>query len=130
MTVPAARLTALDLYDHVERAEESFREGDDLVEVVRDGRLRLVSTVDFRLKQLIDVIAHMRDPHYSEAMELIGKLKRARISRSVDLSEVFAQLRTVVATWDSIRLARRGVDAAASEEKAPEGELLTDPPGV
>jgi hypothetical protein len=106
MTVPAARLTALDLYDHVERTEESFREGDDLVEVVRDGRLRLVSTVDFRLKQLIDVIAHMRDPQYSEAMELVGKLKRARISRSVDGPHVFAQLRGVVAAWDSARLAR------------------------
>jgi hypothetical protein len=65
-----------------------------------------VSTVDFRLKQLIDVIAHMRDPQYSEAMELVGKLKRARISRSADLPDVFAQLRAVVAAWDPTRLAR------------------------
>ena len=106
MTVPAARLTALDLYDHIERAEEAFRKGDDLFEIERDGRLRLVSTVDYRLKQLIDVIVHMRDPYYSEAMDLVRALKHARISRSVDLPAVVAELRRVIAAWDSARLAR------------------------
>ena len=65
-----------------------------------------MSLGDFLRKQLIDVIAHVRDPQYSEAMELVGKLKRARISRSADLPDVFAQLRAVVAAWDSTRLAR------------------------
>jgi hypothetical protein len=40
-------------------------------------------------------------------MELVEALKRARISRSVDLSEVFERLRGVVSDWDAARQARR-----------------------
>ena len=106
MTVPADRLTAADLYDLIERAEEAFAKGDDFFEIVRDGHLRLMSTLDYRIKQLVGVIRHMRDPAYSEAMELIDELKRARISRTVDLPEVFAGLRLVISTWDAARPAR------------------------
>ena len=83
----AERLTAADIYDRIERLERVFAQGDDLMEVVRDGRLRLVSTVDLRLTQLIAAVIHVRDPHHSDAMELVDELKRARISRGVDLSE-------------------------------------------
>lgn len=103
----AERLTADDIHDRIERLERVFAEGDDLIEVVRDGRLRLVSTVDLRLTQLVDVITHVRDPHYSEAMNLVDELKRARISRGVDLSEVFRKLRGVISAWDADRQARR-----------------------
>jgi hypothetical protein len=107
MTTPAHRLTAADLDDYIDRAEKAFADGDDLVEVVRNGRLRLVSTLDDRIQRLAGVIVHMRDPHYSEAMKLVDELKRARISRSVDLPEVFAELRLVISTWDATRRARR-----------------------
>jgi hypothetical protein len=107
MTVPANRLTASDFYRYIDRVEEAFREGDDLVEVVRSGRLRLVSTVDLRIKQLVAVVIHLRDPHYVEAMDLVEELKRARISRSVDLPKVFGELRLVVSAWDAAREARR-----------------------
>jgi hypothetical protein len=107
MTIHDNRLPAAALYDYIDRAEKAFAEGDDLVEVVRDGRIRLVSTLDYRIKQLVGVIAHMRDPHYSKAMELVAQLKRARISRSVDLPEVFAELRLLISTWDATRRARR-----------------------
>lgn len=103
----AERLTPDDIYDRIERLERVFAERDDLIEVVRDGRLRLVSTVDVRLTQLVGVIIHLRDPHYSEAMELVDALKRARISRGVDLSEVFGKLRGVISAWDADRQARR-----------------------
>lgn len=103
----AERLTADDIYDRIERSERVFADGDDLIEVVRDGRLRLVSTVDLRLRQLVEVIIHLRDPHYSEAMELVDELKRARISRSVDLAEVFGKLRGVISAWDAERQARK-----------------------
>lgn len=103
----AERLTADDIYDRIERLERVFAEGDNLIEVVRDGRLRLVSTVDLRLTQLVDVIIHVRDPHYSEAVELVDELKRARISCGVDMSEVFGKLRGVVSAWDADRQARR-----------------------
>lgn len=107
MSTPADRLTAADLSDHIDRAEKAFADGDDLFEVVRDGRLRLESTLDHRIKRLVGVFVHMRDPHYSEAMALVDELKLARISRSVDLPEVFAELRLVISTWDASRQARR-----------------------
>jgi hypothetical protein len=107
MTVAADRLTASDLYRYIDRVEEAFREGDDLVEVVRGGRLRLASTVDLRIKQLVDVVVHLRDPHYVQAMALVDELKRARISRSVDLAKVFGELRLVISTWDATRQHRR-----------------------
>jgi hypothetical protein len=107
VTVPAQRLTASDLYRSIDLVEETFRAGDDEVEVVRNGRLRLVSTVDFRIKQLVAVVVHMREPHHAEAMELIGELRRARISRSVDLPGVFADLRSVISAWDAARQDRR-----------------------
>jgi hypothetical protein len=107
MTVPADRLTASDFYRYIDRVEEAFREGDDLVEVVRGGRLRLASTVDLRIKQLVDVVVHLRDPHYVQAMALVDELKRARISRSVDLAKVFGELRLVISTWDATRQHRR-----------------------
>jgi hypothetical protein len=107
MTVPADRLTASDFYRYIDRVEEAFREGDDLVEVVRSGRLRLVSTVDLRIKRLVEVVVHVRDPHHVEAMELVDELKRARISRSVDLPKVFGELRLVISSWDAARQARR-----------------------
>src|SRR4051812_4761120 len=103
----AERLTSDDIYDRIERLERVFADGDDLIEVVRDGRLRLVSTVDLRLTQLVQVIIHVRDPHYSEAVELVDEVKRARISRGVDLSEVFGKLRGVILAWDAGRQARR-----------------------
>ncbi len=103
----AERLTAADIYDRIERLERVFAQGDDLMEVVRDGRLRLVSTVDLRLTQLIAVVIHVRDPHHSDAMELVDELKRARISRGVDLSEVFGKLRGVISAWDADRHTRR-----------------------
>lgn len=104
---PADRLTAADLYDRIQRAEEAFAVGDDEVEVVRGGRLRLVSTLDERIRQLVGVMAHMRDPHYSEAMDLVEELRRARISRGVDLPKVFGELRLVIASWDAARQVRR-----------------------
>lgn len=106
MTVPAQRLTAADLYDYVDLTEKAFMEEDEF-EVERDGRLRLVLRVDYRMRQLIGVINHMRDPHYSLAMEQVDALKRARISRSVDLPEVFTRLRHVISSWDAAHEARR-----------------------
>jgi hypothetical protein len=103
MTVAAARLTASDLYRCIDLVEEAFGAGVDEVEVVRDGRLRLVSTVDLRIKQLGAVVAHLGDAHYAEAVKLVDELKRARISRSVDLVEVFGKLRVVIAAWDAVR---------------------------
>jgi len=107
MSVPADRLTAADLLDHVDRAEAAFADGDQLVEVERQGRLRVVFVIDERLKQLERVIAHMREPHYSEAMELLGTLKRARISQSIKPPDVCEQLRRVIAQWDVMRQSRR-----------------------
>ena len=106
MTVPSERLTAADLYDLVDRVEEAFVDEDEF-EVVRGGRLRLVLAVDYRIRQLVGVINQIRDPHYSEAMEQIDALKRARISRSVDVPETFRRLRLVISAWDVARQARR-----------------------
>jgi hypothetical protein len=107
MSVPTDRLSAPDLYRCIDRVEEAFRKGDDEVEVVRRGRLRLVSTVDVSIKQLAGVVVHLRDPYYDEATELIDKLNLARISRSVDLPKVFGGLRSVISAWDAARQARR-----------------------
>ena len=107
VTVPAERLTAADLRDYLRRVEEAFAAGDQETEVLRGGRLRLVLTVNERIKQLEGVLVHVRDPHYSEAMELVGELKRARVSRSVSLPEVLERLRVVIAAWDADRQARR-----------------------
>lgn len=112
MPVPASRLTPDDLYDCIERAEETFAEGDDLIEVVRDGRLRLVSTVDLRITQLVGVLVHISDPHYTEAMTLVDELKRGRIATSVDLPATCERLREVVAAWDATRRSRRATQAA------------------
>jgi hypothetical protein len=107
MSVPADRLTAADLRDYVDRAEAAFADGDQLVEVEREGRLRVVFVIDERITQLERVIAHMRDPCYSEAMELLGTLKRARISRSIKPADVCEQLRQLISDWDAARQSRR-----------------------
>lgn len=107
MPVPVDRLTAADLYDYVKRAEDAFADGDDEIEVVRGGRLQLVTTLDERIRQLIGVIPPMREPHHAEAMELIDQLKRARISQSVDLPKVFGELRSVISAWNAARQSRR-----------------------
>lgn len=114
MPVPASRLTADDLYDRIDRAEETFAEGDDFVEIVRGDRLRLVSTVDLRIAQLVGVLIHIRDPHYTEAMTLVDELKRSRISTSVDMTTTFERLREVVAAWDAARQLRRAQRSQAS----------------
>lgn len=107
MTVPAERLTAVDVYHFIDWTREAFAKGDDLyeVEIWEDGqrRLRLRSTLDFHIRRLEAVIAHMSDPHYAKAAELVARLKRARISESVDVANVLADLRTVVAYWDQSR---------------------------
>lgn len=103
----AARLTADDIYDRIDRLGRAFEEPDEIDEVTRDGRPRPVFTVDLRLEQLLELIIHLRDPHYPAAMELVSKLKRARISRSVDPPQVLEELRAVVAAWDAARQARR-----------------------
>ena len=107
MTLPADRLRAPDLYRCIDRVEEAFRKGDDEVEVVRGGRLRLVSTVEASIKQLAGVVVHLRGPYYDEAKQLIDELNRARISRSVDLPKVFEELRSIISAWDTARQARR-----------------------
>ena len=107
MTVPAERLAAADIYHFLDWTREAFAAGDDLVavEVWENGRrrLRLRSTLDFQIRRLEGVIAHMGDPHHGKAMELVARLKRARISDSVDVASVLADLRTVVAYWDQSR---------------------------
>lgn len=107
MTVPSERLTAADIYHFIDWTREAFAAGDNLVEVEvwEDGRprLRLRSTLDFQIRRLEGVIAHMSDPHHTQAVELVAKLKRARISTGVDVANVLADLRTVVAYWDQSR---------------------------
>jgi hypothetical protein len=107
MSVAADRLTAADLRDHVDRAEATFADGDQLVDVERQGRLRVVFVIDERLKQRERVIAHMRDPDYSEAMELLGTLKRARVSQGIKPPDVCEQLRQLISDWDAVRQSRR-----------------------
>lgn len=107
MSVPAERLAAADIYHFIDWTREAFAAGDNLVEVEvwESGRrrLRLRSTLDFQIRRLSGVIAHMSDPYHAEAIELVARLKLARISESVDVPDVLARLRAVVSEWDRSR---------------------------
>lgn len=115
MTVPAQRLTAHDIYRYLGYLAEAFGAGDELIEVEeRDretGRLRLrpVFQIDRQLDRLERVLAHFSEPHYSQAMEVVAELKRARCSdsRRAELPSTFVRLRMVVADWDRQRRTRK-----------------------
>lgn len=106
MSVPAQRLTAVDVYHYIDWTREAFAAGDDFYEVETFDpewgrlRLRLRSKLDFHIGRLERVVALMPDPFHTDATNLIAKLKRARISTTVDVPNVLADLRTVVAYWD------------------------------
>lgn len=111
MTVPAQRLTAVDLYHYLDWLKEAFAAGDELIEVEEfaDGRrrLRVVWQIDRQLVRLERVLAHVSDPHYSQAMELVSELKRQRLVSHPDTDRIFVRFGAVIADWDrrkSLRL--------------------------
>lgn len=111
MSVPAERLTAIDIHRYLDWLVEAFDAGDQLLEVEeRDratGRLRLrvVFQIDRQLDRLERVLAHISEPHYSQAEKLVAELKRARWSEEARaaLPQTFVRLRMVIADWDRNR---------------------------
>lgn len=108
MTVPAQRLTAVDLYHFLDWLKEAFAAGDQLreIEEFHDGRrrLRVVFEIDHQLERLQRVLAHVSEPHYSQAMNLVDELKRARLRANPDTAAIFVRFGAVIADWDRSRL--------------------------
>ena len=103
MTVPADRLTAVDIYRYLDWLGEAFEAGDQLVEIVVQGRLRVVRQRDFQLRRLELVLQHLNASHHQQAMALVAELKRALVADGVPWREILRRLHRVVHDWEAAR---------------------------